>query len=83
MGVRNRRAAQLIHVLQSQVDERLQSLDTLFGWATDREPVNESFVNEREMCSFFLSVTCHVVLRLHALCDRTQFCWQVIDWRVF
>ena len=83
MRVRYWRAAQLIHMLKTQVDERLQSLDALVRWAADREPVDKRLVNELEVCSLFLSVTCHVVLRLHALSDRTQFCWQVIGWRVF
>ena len=83
MRVRYWRAAQLIHMLKTQVDERLQSLDALVRWAADREPVDKRLVNELEVCSLFLSMTRHVVLRLHTLGDRTELSWQVISRRVF
>jgi hypothetical protein len=77
------RASQLIDVLESQIDEWLQALDTFARWATDREPVDKSLIDKLEVCSLFLSVTCHVVLRLHTFSDRAQFGWQVIGGRVF
>ncbi len=64
MRVRYRRAAQLIHMLKTQVDERLQSLDALVRWAADREPVDESIVDQREVGSLFLCMTCHVVPKI-------------------
>ena len=81
--MRNRRASQLIDVLESQVDEWLKALDTFVRWAADREPVDKSLIDKLEVCSLFLGVTCHVVLRLHTFSDRPQFGWQVIGRRVF
>ena len=83
MRVRNRGAPQLIDMLQTQFDERLQSLDTFVRRTTDREPVDESIVDQREVRSLFLSMTCHVVLRLHTLGDGPEFRWQVISRRMF
>ena len=53
--VRNRRASQLIDVLESQVDQWLQALDTFVRWATDREPVDKSLIDKLKVRSLFLS----------------------------
>ena len=75
MRVRNRGALQLIDMRQTQLDERLQPLDSFVRRTTDREPVDESIVDQREVCPLFLSMTCHVLVLLHTLGDGSECRW--------
>ncbi len=58
----DRRAAKLLDMLEAHIDQGLQPLDAFLRRAAYREPVHQGLINQREMRTFFLGMSRHIVL---------------------